>query len=168
MIHYAALGEAETACDLPCRAPTVNWPSRALVLGFGIAWTNSHGWLRIYEWDIVHSTTIDPRTVDCPECVANMPDVPACHCGAPALYGAGDIEAGRPLELNRVGFDPGPHWCAEHTPSDCRCLGCAKPLLDASESYCAACLDPDNGDGITAAYGDPAGFGFGFGCGGAL
>lgn len=55
-----------------------------------------------------------------------------CSCGAPALYGADE-----------------PLYCGEHAPDDCRCMACAKPLLDASESFCEGCLEPDDGDGIT-------------------
>ena len=126
LIHYSALGSTQTACGMPCRAPTEEEHQTArfaLVEG------------RPTIMDDRIAASLDPRHVDCPECIAQMPDVPCCGCGAPALYGAHRSD---PAE-----------FCAEHAPDDCRCVECGKPLLDASEAFCAGCLDR----------GDPAGVG---------
>lgn len=134
MIHYTALGDERTACDLPCRAPTEEKHTVKAT------------------WPIVRIETIaslDPRLVTCPdpECVSAAKDAPRCACGAPALYGA-------------LAADAEPKFCADCADEDARCMQCAKPLLDAAESFCDGCLDAtdvDNGrDGITE-HADPAG-----------
>lgn len=144
MIHYAALGEERTACDRVCSAPSEEQHTTA----YRVAGTDLFGY---------RDATLDPRRVNCPTCIANMPEVPLCACGAPALYGGGATVR----HAGVVDARPALH-CAEHCPDDCRCQQCNKPLLDAAESFCQGCLDAtdeDNGhDGITE-YSDPAGVG---------
>lgn len=157
MIHYAALGEERTACDLPCRAPTDAEHSTKFAAVGVVTSIRSFSWSRSKT-----EASLDPRRVDCPTCIANMPEVPLCECGAPALYGRGAREfAAKVGGYQRIGHDDA-LYCAEHCPDDCKCQQCGRPLMDASESFCQGCLDAtdeDNGhDGITE-YSDPAGVG---------
>lgn len=147
--HYTPLGETLTACELPCRAPTEDRHTTIFMVVEHVAWIGDV-WIRNgYEYD---RATIDPRHVDCPGCIAALPDVPACQCGAPALYGAPNAALAMEYAARRMTV-PGALYCGEHVPDAYRCLACPKPLLDTSETYCGACLDPDTGDGITR---DPA------------
>jgi len=135
--HYAALGSTQTACGMPCRAPTEDEHQTArFILVEG----------RPTAMDDRIAASLDPRHVDCSECIAKMPDVPCCGCGAPALYGS---RPGYP----RTDYVAGPQYCAEHCPDDDRCLDCRKPLLDANEGVCAGCLDRGDHAGVGCAGG---------------
>lgn len=143
MIHYAGLGDTLTTCGLACRPPTEDTHTRA--------WTNP------VTLRLAGMASLEPRLVDCPTCVAELPGVATCACGAPALYGGMIVPCHDPA----CGPRPGPEcprmigidaaYCAEHAPEDCRCQRCRRPLLDAFDSYCAGCLE---GDPIGDAAGD--------------
>lgn len=157
--HYTGLGETTTACGLPCRTPTEDERARVLPIAVRIEPRISNGVLWFARTATrADEATLDPRHVDCPECIAELPDVPACQCGAPALYGVRSDHEDYCDGYACAACSSKAQWCEEHAPDDCRCTQCRKPLLDASESYCAACLDPDVGDGITV---EPARYGCG-------
>lgn len=149
--HYAGLGDTRSACGLPLpRVPDEEGPSVTLVMWYSIEYRVAdirHWTGELYARPIsaaAHKTSIDPRHVDCEDCIRDLPEVHACPCGAPALYGAeqrGD-----------------PRFCADCAPAEVRCLGagCNRPLFDATDAYCAGCEDPD-----PPSYGDPAGYGCG-------
>ncbi len=145
MIHYAALGESMTACGLPCRAPT----------------EDEHHTGAAQPYALATPATLDPRRVDCIDCATEAALAPRCACGAPALYGGGVRVGGLRAHGGIVDSAREAEFCSEHTPSDARCQQCDRPLIDASESFCARCLyadSDDTGDGITR---DPAGMGCG-------
>lgn len=136
--HYAGLGDTRSACGLPLpRAPDEETPGVCIPLAIPVRVGDDAGWLG-------DASSIDPRRVDCSDCVRDLPEVHSCSCGAPALYGA------------EKGGDP--RFCADCAPAEVRCLGagCNAPLFDATDAYCAVCEDPD-----PPSYGDPAGYGCG-------
>lgn len=133
MIHYAGLGDTLTTCGLACRPPTEDTHTRA--------WTNP------VTLRLAGMASLDPRLVDCPTCVAELPEIATCACGAPALYGS------RPGEHFAVCNDQlcvccrrlfsDAQYCAACASGDCRCQRCRRPLLDAFDSFCAGCLEGD-------------------------
>lgn len=130
--HYAGLGDERTACGLTCRPATEDTYTRA--------------WSDPVTLRLAGMGSLDPRLVDCPTCVAELPEISTCACGAPALYGEGI----KRFEGGTMTLLPA-QWCVVCAPTEVRCQRCRRALRDADDSFCGGCLE---GDPIGDAAGD--------------